>query len=114
LEVRFLRLFEPLRPVKRRVEFQSDGISIESRILGIPIDCEWFDRSRIYGFGYAVEGHGNSRLLQFNCMGEGQIVLASHVQEGEAAAFLRHLREEGFDYNTSWERPMKGSGPTFG
>jgi hypothetical protein len=113
LEIRFLRLFDALRPVKNRVQFQSDGISIVIRILGIPIHRKWFDRSRIYGFGHAVNGHSREEFLQFNYAGEGQIVLASFVQEGEAAAFLRHLHEEGFDYNTSWERPLKGSGVIF-
>jgi hypothetical protein len=96
-----------------RVQFQSDGISIVTRVLGIPIGRKWFDPSLIYGFGYAVEGHGNARLLQFNCMGNGQIVLANDVQEGETMAFLRHLHEEGFDYNTSWNLPSERCDPIF-
>ena len=42
-------------------------------------------------------------------LGEGQIVLAVYLQEGKVAAFFKHLYQEGFDYNTSWERPL-GSG----
>jgi hypothetical protein len=91
--------------VKRRVQFQPSGISIVTRILGVPISCKWFDQSRIYGFGYAVDGHGHAQSLQFNYVGEGQIILANHVQKGEAAAFLKHLHQEGFDYNTCWELP---------
>ena len=114
LEVRFLRLFDGLRLVKRHVQFQSDGVSIVTRILGVPVDRKWFDRSRIYGFGYAVSGHGHAQMLQFNYAGEGQIVLANYVREGDVSAFLKHLHKEGFDYNTSWERPLKGSGFIFG
>ena len=114
LEVRFLRLFDGLWPVKRLVQFQSDGISIVTRILGVPIDRKWFDLSRIYGFGYAVNGHSHARVLQLNYAGEGEIVLANYVLEGEAAAFLKHLHQEGFDYNISWERPLKGFGAIVG
>jgi hypothetical protein len=114
LEVRFLRLFDALRPIKSRVQFQSDGISIVTRILGVPIHRKWFDRSLIYGFGHSTNGHSRSQLLQFNYAGEAQIVFANFVLEGEVAAFLRHLHEEGFNYNTSWERPSTGSGPILG
>ena len=110
LEVRFFGLFDGLRLVKRRVEFQSSGVSIVTRILGFPIHRNWFDRSYIYGFGYAVDGHGHSQMLQFNYAGEGQIILASHVRKEEVAAFLRHLYQSGFRYNESWERPLRGPG----
>lgn len=100
--------------MKRRVQFQSDGVSIVTRILGVPIDRKWFDRSRIYGFGYAVDGHGHTKSLQFSYMGEGQIVLAKYVQKGEVAAFLKHLHQEGFDYNASWQLPLKVSGVIIG
>ena len=114
LEVRFLRLFDGLQLVKKRIQFQSDGVSIATRILGVQIGRKWFDRSRIYGFGYAVNGHSHAQMMQFNHAGEGQIVLANNVQKGEVAAFLKHLHQEGLDYNTSWERPLKGSGVIFG
>jgi len=110
LEVTFLRLFDGLRLGQTQVQFQSDGVSIVTRILGVPIDRKWFDRSNIYGFGYATNGHSRQEFLQFNYAGEGQIVLASYVQEREAAAFLRHLHQEGFDFNTSWDLPVKRSG----
>lgn len=110
LEVRFLRLFDGLRPVRRRVQFQSGGVSIVTRILGLPIHRNWFDRSYIYGFGYAVDGHGHSQTLQFNYVGEGQIILANHVRKEEVAAFLRYLYQAGFRYNESWERPLRGPG----
>ena len=110
LEVRFLRLFEGLRPVKRSVQFQQKGISIVTRIVGVQTDRKWFDRSRIYGFGYAANGHSHAQMMQFNYVGEGQIVLANYVQETEVAAFLRHLHQEGFDYNTSWQLPLLGTG----
>jgi hypothetical protein len=70
---------------------------------------KWFDRSRIYGFGYAVGGHSHEQMIQFNYAGEGQIVLASDVQKGEVAAFLTHLHQKGFDYNISWQRPLTSS-----
>jgi hypothetical protein len=113
LEVRFLRLFESLRLTKKRFQFQSGGVSMVTRILGFPIHRKWFDQSYIYGFGYAVDGHGHSQMLQFNYAGEGQIMLANHVgKEGkeEVAAFLRHLDQEGFHYNTAWDRPPRRSG----
>ncbi len=114
LEVRFIPLFDWLRPVKTWVQFQADGVSIATRVLGVPIRRKWFDGSRIYGFGYAVDGHGHAQMMQFNFVGEGQIILASYVQEGEALAFLTHLHQEGFDYNRSWRLPLKGSGVIFG
>jgi hypothetical protein len=109
LELKFHRLFEGLRPVKTRVEFRSDGICIVRRIFGIPIGRKVFERSRIYGFGYAANGHSQSQMLQFNYAGEGQIILTNYVRESEAAAFLRFLHQEGVDYNTSWECPLKSS-----
>ena len=112
LEVRFLRLFDGLLLMKRQVQFQSDGISIVTRIFGVPINHKWFDRSQIYGFGYAVHGHSHARLLQFNYAGEGEIVLAKDVLQVEVTAFLKHLYQEGFHYNTSWQRPLKDFGFT--
>jgi len=114
LEVRFLRLFEGVRLVKRRVQFQTGGVSIVTRILGFPIHRKWFDRSYIYGFGYAVDGHGHTQMLQFNYPGDGQIVLSNQVQKEDVAAFLRHLDQEGFGYNKSWERPVRGPGVIVG
>jgi hypothetical protein len=113
LEVRFLRLFEGLRFVKRRVHFRADGICIVTGVIGIQTGRKWFDRSQIYGFGYAVSGHGHARALQFNCAGEGQIVLANYVQEAEVAAFLQDLHQEGLDYNASWEMPRHTHVPLF-
>jgi hypothetical protein len=114
LEVRFLRLFDGLRLVKRWVQFQPGGVSIVIRILGFSVHHRWFDRSYIYGFGYAVGGHSRAQMLQFNYPGEGQIVLANYVRKEEVAAFLRHLDQEGFGYNSHWERPLKGPGVIVG
>jgi len=105
LKVRFFRLFDGLRLVKRRIHFQSNGLSMTTCILGLPIGTKWFDRSRIYGFGYAVNGHSNEKMMQFNYAGEGQIVLAKYVQESEVTAFLRHLQQE--DSTTT----LHGNGP---
>jgi hypothetical protein len=110
LEVRFLRLFDGLCLVKRWVQFQTAGVCFVTRVFGFPVRRKWFDRSYIYGFGYAVDGHGRTQMLQFNYAGEGQIVLASHVRKEDVAAFLMHLDEEGFGYNRSWERPPRGRG----
>jgi hypothetical protein len=113
LEVRFFRLFEGLRLVKKWVRFELNGVSFVTRILGVSIGSTRFDRSKIYGFRYAVDGHGHAQMLQFNYAGEGQIVLANNVREGEVSAFLEHLRQEGFEYSKSWDRPQSGSGILF-
>ena len=114
LEVRFFRLFEALRLVKKWAQFQSGGIFIVTRVIGVQVDRKWFDRSYIYGFGYGVNGHGRAQMLQFNYSGEGQIVLADNVQKGDVEAFLKHLHQEGFDYNPSWQRPTRSFGVLFG
>jgi len=110
LEVRFIGLFEGLRFVRQRVLFQKSGVSIVTRMFGIPINRTWFDRSYIYGFGYGVNGHGHAEMLQFNYAGQGQIILANDVRKEEVAAFLTHLYQEGFSYNKTWERPLRGPG----
>ena len=53
-------------------------------------------------------------MMQFNYAGEGKVVLANGALEGEVTAFLRHLHQEGFEYNKSWQRPLKGSGLILG
>jgi hypothetical protein len=113
LDVRFYRLFDALRPAKKWVQFRQDGIWIVTRMFGIPLDRKWFDRSKIYGFGYATHGHSHSQMLQFVCMGEGQVVLAKNAQKGEVASFVALLQQDGLDYPQSWELPSSPQFPSF-
>ncbi len=108
--MRFYRLFEGLRPIKKWVQFRSDGLCIVTRILGIPVNQTWYDRSQIYGFGYAANGHSGAEMLQFCYAGDGQVILARYVKEYEVKAFLDYLHREGFAYEASRNRPAVSLG----
>jgi hypothetical protein len=113
LDVRFYRLFEVLRLAQKWVQFRREGICIVTKIFGIPFDRKWFDRSQIYGFGYATHGHSHSQMLQFVHAGDGQVILAKNARKSEVASFMGLLHQEGLDYPQSWELPASPRSPSF-
>jgi len=81
-------------------------------ILGIPVSRSWYNRSQIYGFGYATNGHSGAEMLQFCYAGDGQVILARYVKKSEVKAFLEYLHREDFEYEASWKRPIVSFGYT--